>query len=60
VVDPRYPLYDQTFPLLHIKNKQHLVPRCLVRLDQGAERLVPISVTDLATVPPMSFPCRLI
>jgi hypothetical protein len=56
VVDPRHPLFDQTFPLLHIKNKQELVPCCVVHLAEGAERLIPIGVTDLATAPPVIFP----
>jgi hypothetical protein len=56
VVDPRHPLYEQSFPLLHIKNKRELIPSCLVRLAEGAERLIPISVTDLAVLPPVVFP----
>lgn len=56
VVDPRHPLFGQTFPLLHIKNKQGLIPCCLVRLAEGAERLIPISATDLANEPPTTFP----
>jgi hypothetical protein len=56
IVDPRHPLYDQSFPLLHLKNKQELIPSCLVRLTEGVERLLPVSVTNLAVTPPVVFP----
>ena len=56
VVDPRHPLFDQTFPVLHIKNQHQLVPSCLVQLAVGARRLIPIRVTNLAPVPPDVFP----
>lgn len=59
VIDPRHPLYDQSFPLLHIKNKQELIPSCLVRLTEGVERLIPVSVTNLAVTPPVVFPLPL-
>jgi hypothetical protein len=51
IVDPRHPLYHQTFPLLHIKNQRQLIPSCLVRLPEGVERLVPVAATNLATSP---------
>lgn len=59
VVDPRHPLYDQTFPLLHIRNKQELVRCCLVQLTENVERLIPIQVTDLALSVPDIFPVPL-
>ena len=59
VVDPRHPLYDQTFPLLHIKNKQALVRSCLVLLTESVERLIPLAVTDLALSPPAVYPVPL-
>ena len=59
IIDPRHPLYDQTFPLLHIKNKQNLVPSCLIRLRAGVERLVPIEATNLAASTPTIFPLPL-
>jgi hypothetical protein len=59
VVDPRHPLYDQTFPLIHIKNKQELVRSCLVLLRENVERLIPLAVTDLALSPPDVFPVPL-
>jgi hypothetical protein len=59
VVDPRHPLFDQSFPLLHLTNKQELIPSCRVLLAEGAERLIPISATDLAVSPPVVFPLPL-
>jgi len=59
IIDPRHPLYAQTFPLLHIKHKQKLIPACLIRLKAGVERLVPIAVTNLAISPPTVFPLPL-
>jgi hypothetical protein len=59
IVDPRHPLFDQTFPLLHLKNKQEMVPCCLVQLAEGVERLVPISVTSLAASLDVVFPLPL-
>lgn len=51
IVDPRHPLYDQTFPLLHVKNHRDLIPSCLIRVLEGVDRLVPVAVTDLAAAP---------
>jgi hypothetical protein len=51
IVDPRHPLYDQTFPLLHVKNHRNLIPSCLIQVFEGVDRLVPVAVTDLATTP---------
>jgi hypothetical protein len=59
IADPRHPLYEQTFPLLHIQNKHELVLSCQIQIMPGANRLVPISLTDLATVPPDVFPVPL-
>ena len=58
IVDPRHPLFDQTYPLLHLKIKQEMVPCCLVQLSEGVERLIPISSTDLASSPPVVFPLQ--
>jgi hypothetical protein len=55
VIDPRHPLYNRTFPLLHIKNKQEKNPRCLISLPEGVERWLPIEVTSLADIPPDIF-----
>jgi hypothetical protein len=59
IADPRHPLYDQTFPLLHIQNKQELVLSCQIEIMPGANRLVPISLTELAAAPPDVFPVPL-
>lgn len=56
VIDPRHPLHNQTFALLHLKNKQELIPCCLVRLAAGATRLIPVNVTNLSQTPPDVFP----
>ncbi len=51
VIDPRHPLYPQTFRLLGITTKQHL-GRCCVVLDHlSRERLLPIAVTDRSSDP---------
>jgi hypothetical protein len=55
VIDPRHPLFNRTFPLLHIKNKQEKNPRCLISLPEGVERWLPIEVTNLAEIPPDVF-----
>jgi hypothetical protein len=55
IIDPRHPLYDRTFPLLHVKNKQNLILSCLIQLPEGVERLVPVEVTNLARSPLLVF-----
>jgi hypothetical protein len=55
IIDPRHPLYDRTFPLLHVKNKQNLILSCLIQLPEGVERLVPVEVTNLARSPLFVF-----
>jgi hypothetical protein len=59
ITDPRHPLYDQTFPLLHIQNKHDLVLSCQVQIIPGANRLVPVGLTDLASAPSDVFPVPL-
>lgn len=59
VVDPRHPLYNQTFPVLHIKNQRDLIPSCLVQLPEGVERLIPLVATNLASSPPAIYPLPL-
>jgi hypothetical protein len=56
VIDPRHPLFNRIFPLLHIKNKQEKNPRCLISLPEGVERWLPIEVTNLSGIPPEIFP----
>jgi hypothetical protein len=43
IVDPRHPLHDQTFPLLHVKDHRNLIPSCLIQVLEGVDRLVPVS-----------------
>lgn len=59
IVAPCHPLYNQTFPLLHLKNHRGLVPSCLVQLPEGVERLIPLEVTNLAASPPAVYPLPL-
>jgi len=56
IVDPRHPLYDQTFPLLYLTNARNLIQCCVVRLTPSVERLIPITATDLVPAPPVVFP----
>jgi hypothetical protein len=59
VVDPRHPLYPQTFRLIGITTKQYL-GRCCVVLDQASrERIVPVSVTDRSPDPQTIAPIPL-
>jgi hypothetical protein len=59
VVDPRHPLHDQSFPLLHLTRKHNLIPCCRVQLAANVTRLIPISATNLAIAPPVVFPLPL-
>ena len=56
LTDPCHPLYEQSFPLLHIKNKQNMVPSALIQLQEGVNRLVPLESTNMAVSPPVVFP----
>lgn len=56
VVDPRHPLYDQTFLLLHLTNAQNLIRCCVVQLTPHVDRLIPITATSLAPTSPVVFP----
>ncbi len=56
VIDPRHPLFNRTFPLLHIKNIQEKNPCCLISLPEGVERWLPLQVTNLGGIPPDIFP----
>lgn len=51
VVDPREPLYGQTFPLIFIENKQYRGPCCIVRDANGVERHIPLVVTNRSPEP---------
>jgi hypothetical protein len=59
VVDPRHPLFGRTLPLLGITNKQNLIPCCVVWIDEGVERIVPVAATDRAAEAPVIFPAPL-
>ena len=51
VIDPRHPLYGQSFRLLGITTKQYL-GRCCVVLDHASrERNLPLAVTDRSPDP---------
>ena len=62
VVDPREPLYGQTFPLIFIENKPYRGPCCIVRDANGVERHIPVVVTNRSAEPlaispiPLSLP----
>jgi hypothetical protein len=50
IVDPRHPLYGNTFPLLKVissKSKQ----TCLVEIESGLNRHIPLEVTDRCSTP---------
>jgi hypothetical protein len=59
VIDPRDPLYRQTFTLLFVENKSYRGKCCVVRMETGIERHIPISVTDQAMDPICSYPLPL-
>jgi len=59
VTDPRHPLFNQTFPLLRIKNKHEKAACCLIALSDGGERWLPIEVTNFGEVQPAVFPVLL-
>ena len=55
VVDPRHPLYDQTFPLLYLTHAHQMVRCAVVQLAPDVTRLIPLAATDRAAVPPVVF-----
>src|SRR5690349_3597980 len=51
VIDPRHPLYQQTFRPLNLTNKSHLGP-CLLAVDEaGHQFCLPLAVTDHSPEP---------
>ena len=59
VIDPRHPLYGQSFRLLGITTTQYL-GRCCVVVDQASrERHLPLAVTDRAPDPLVMAPLPL-
>lgn len=59
VIDPRDPLFGQTFTLLFVENKSYRGKCCVVRMETGIERHISISVTDLSPDPIQSYPLAL-
>lgn len=58
VVNPAHPLYGQTLPLIGVTNKQYIGRACVVWIQPGVERLIPLWATSLADVTLPAFPCR--
>ena len=59
VIDPRHPLYEQSFRFLGITTKNRL-GRCCMVLDQyGHERNIPLGVTDQSPDPVVIAPSPL-
>ena len=59
VTDPRHPLYGQTFPLAYITNKPYSGRCCVLWLQEGIGRNVPVEATDRSTQPLTIFPLPL-
>src|SRR3989442_152163 len=51
VIDPRHPLYGQSFRLLGIMTKNQLGRCCIVLDHAGRERNIPVAVTDQSPDP---------
>lgn len=56
MVDPRHPLYGRTLPLCGIIAKQYLGRCCVVWIQEGIERVVPLTATDRSDEPITIFP----
>jgi hypothetical protein len=59
VMDPRDPLFGQTFILLFVENKSYRGKCCVARMETGIERHIPISVTNLSPGSIQSYPLAL-
>ena len=59
VTDPRHPLFGRTLPLIHVTNRQYLGRCCVIRLQEGIERNVPLEATDHSAEPITIFPLPL-
>jgi hypothetical protein len=59
VIDPAHPFYGLTLPLIGMTTNPHLGRVCVVELQPGVERLVPVAATDRGGVLPAPSPCRL-
>src|SRR5262245_38049916 len=59
VIDPRHPLYGQTLRLIQFTKCAYHGPSCVVWLENGTERLVPLAATDRSPQPPTLYPLPL-
>ena len=59
VVDPTHPLCGRHLPLISVTTIRGLRRACLVRLEIGVERTIPIEATDLAASPLPRWPSPL-
>jgi hypothetical protein len=59
VIDPRDPLFGQTFTLLFVESKSDRGKCCVVRMETGIERHIPIAVTNLSTGSIQNYPLAL-
>ena len=59
ITDPRHPLFGRTLPLIHVTNRQDLGRCCVIRLQEGIERNVPLEATDHSAEPITIFPLPL-
>jgi hypothetical protein len=59
VVDPTHPLFGRRLPLVSVTTIQGLRHACLVRLEGGVERTIPIEATDLGASPLPVWPSPL-
>jgi hypothetical protein len=59
VVDPRHPLFGRTLRLIGITNKSYLGQCCVVWMQDGVERNVPITATDRSPEPFRLYPLPL-
>jgi hypothetical protein len=59
IVDPQHPFFGQTFPLIAITDTQTTGRSCVIRLQEGIERSVPLDATDRGLAPLSAFPIPL-
>jgi hypothetical protein len=58
VIDLAHPLHGRTLPLLGVTNKPYVGRACVVWIQPGVERIVPLAATTLAGVTPTPWPWR--
>lgn len=54
-MDPRHPLFGQSFPLIGITKRPYLGECCIVLFCDSVEQYVPVAVTDRSTQPPTIY-----